>query len=65
MAFKVDIEQVASMLADEPSLGTLKNQYTVDEVWDLLEGKDDIDNEEELYNALMAVMYATRPKGVL
>lgn len=65
MAFKVDIEQVASMLADEPSLGTLKNQYTVDEVWDLLEDKDDIGNEEELYNALMAVMYATRPKGVL
>jgi hypothetical protein len=65
MAFKVDIEQVASMLADDPSLGTLKNQYTVDEVWELLEDKDDIGNEEELYNALMAVMYATRPKGVL
>jgi len=65
MAFKVDIEQVSSMLEDDPSLGTLKNQYTVDEVWELLEDKDDIGNEEELYNALMAVMYATRPKGVL
>lgn len=65
MAFKVDIEQVASMLEDDPSLGTLRNQYTVDEIWELLEEKDDIGNEEELYNALMAVMYATRPKGVL
>lgn len=65
MAFKVDIEQVSSMLEDDPSLGTLKNQYSVDEVWELLEDKDDIGNEEELYNALMAVMYATRPKGVL
>lgn len=63
--FKVDKARVTEMLEDDPSLGTLRNQYSVDEIWELLEDKETIGNEEELYNALMAVMYATRPKGVL
>ena len=63
--FKVTRESVEEMLNEDHSLGTLKNQYTTDEVWELLEGKDEIGSEEALFNALMDVMYATRPKGVL
>ena len=62
---KVTFERVSEMVDEDVSLGTLKNQYTVEEIWDLLEGKDTLKNEEALYNALMDVMYATRPKGVL
>jgi hypothetical protein len=52
------------MLDDDPSLGTLKNQFTLQEIWDLIEEKESIADDEELYNALIDVMYATRPKGV-
>ena len=62
---KVTFERVAEMVDDDVSLGTLKNQYTPEEIWELLEGKDTIKSEEALFNALMDVMYATRPKGVL
>jgi hypothetical protein len=37
---------------------------STDEIWEALDNKDDIGSEEDLYNALMAVMYDTRPKGV-
>ncbi len=63
--FKVDKATVAEMLDDDPSLGTLKNQYTVDEIFEMIEDKDDIDGEDALYRALMDVMYATRPVGHL
>lgn len=63
--FKVDKKAVQEMLDDDPSLGTLKNQFTLEEIWENLENIEDIKGEEDLYNALMAVMYATRPKGVL
>lgn len=57
-------EMVQEMLDDDPSLGTLKNQFTLQEIWDLIEEKESIADDEELYNALIDVMYATRPKGV-
>ena len=63
--FKVTRETVAEMLDDNPALGTLKNQFSLDEIWENLEDKDQISDDEGLFNALMAVMYATRPKGVL
>jgi hypothetical protein len=53
------------MLDDDPSLQTIANQMSLDEIWDLLEGKDQINSENELFEGLMDVMYATRPKGVL
>ena len=56
-------ELVAELLAEEPSLNTLSNQFTLDEIWEMLEDKDEIANEEELYNALLDVMYKTRPTG--
>lgn len=62
---KVTFERVAEMVDDDVSLGTLKNQYTPEEIWDLLEKKDQDLSDEDLFNALMDVMYATRPKGVL
>ncbi|MDP6932513.1 MAG: hypothetical protein QGG40_06325 [Myxococcota bacterium] len=61
--FEVTKEAIQEMIADEPSLATLR-QYSLDQVWDLVEDRDEIDGEEPLYNALMNVMYATRPKGV-
>lgn len=57
-------EMVQEMLDDDPSLATLKNQFTLDEIWEKIEDKEEITDDEELYNALIDVMYATRPKGV-
>ncbi len=65
MAFKLTRETMMELVEDSPALNTLKNQYEPDEIWELLEDKDQITDDEELFNALMAVMYATRPKGVL
>ncbi|MCB9781246.1 MAG: hypothetical protein H6742_21950 [Alphaproteobacteria bacterium] len=60
----VTVDTVREMLEDDPSLGTLKNQFTAQEVFDMLEDREDIDTEDALYEALMDVMYATRPQGV-
>jgi len=57
-------EMVQEMLDDDPSLNTLKNQFSLDEIWEKIEDKAEITDDEELYNALIDVMYATRPKGV-
>jgi len=65
MSFHVTKEAVLEMLDDDPSLQTLTNQMSLDEIWGLLEGKEKISSENELFEALMDVMYATRPKGVL
>jgi hypothetical protein len=63
--FKVDRAMVAAMLEDDPALGTLRNQYSVDEIWALLENPESLKSDEDLFNALMDVTYATRPKGFL
>ena len=65
MSQKVTKERVREMLEDDPSLGTLRNQFTLEEIWDLLEDRDKDLSDEALYNALMDVMYATRPQGAL
>ena len=64
MAFQVTLEAVQEWLDDDMSLQTLKNQFTTQQVFDLIENKDSITSDEELFEALMDVMYATRPKGV-
>ena len=65
MSFKVTIAAVQEWLDDDTSLQTLKNQYTTVEIFDLIENKDSIPNDDALYEALIDVMYATRPQGVL
>ena len=65
MPFEVTREAIQAWLDDDMSLQTLKNQYTVEEIYNLLEKKDEITTDDELYEALLDVMYATRPKGVL
>ena len=65
MSFKVTNEAIQEWLDDDMSLQTLKNQYSVQEIYDLLEKKEEISTDDELYEALLDVMYATRPKGVL
>jgi hypothetical protein len=65
MSFHVTKEAVQEMLDDDASLQTLTNQMSLDKIWGLLEGKEKINSENELFEALMDVMYATRPKGVL
>ncbi len=65
MPFSLSKDTMMELIEDSPALNTLKNQYTPDEIWEYLEDKDAITDDEELFNALMAVMYATRPKGVL
>jgi hypothetical protein len=65
MSFTVTNEAIQEWLDDDMSLQTLKNQYSVQEIYDLLEKKEEITTDDELYEALLDVMYATRPKGVL
>lgn len=64
MAFQVTLEAVQEWLDDDMSLQTLKNQFTTQQVFDMLENKDQIKNDDQLFEALMDVMYATRPQGV-
>jgi hypothetical protein len=64
MAFQVTLEAVQEWLDDDMSLQTLKNQFTTQQVFDMLEDKDKITNDDQLFEALMDVMYATRPQGV-
>jgi hypothetical protein len=65
MSFKVTKELVQEMLDEDTSLQTLSNQFTLDEIWNMIEDKDQISNDDKLFEALMDVMYATRPKGTL
>lgn len=63
--YTVTLEAIKEWLDDDLSLQTLKNQYTLQQIYELIEGKDEIEDEDELYSALLDVMYATRPQGVL
>jgi hypothetical protein len=65
MSFKVTKELVQEMLDEDTSLQTLSNQFTLDEIWNMIEEKDQISNDDKLFEALMDVMYATRPQGTL
>jgi hypothetical protein len=65
MSLKITKELVKEMLDEDTSLQTIANQYTLDEIWDLIEDKDNIRTEDQLFEALMDVMYATRPKGII
>ena len=64
MSFTVTLDAVQEWLDDDMSLQTLKNQYTTKEVYEMIENKESIKSDEALFEALMDVMYATRPKGV-
>ena len=65
MPFELTLAAIQEWLDDDLSLQTLKNQYTVQELYDLIENKEEIQNDDQLYEALLDVMYATRPKGSL
>jgi len=64
MKFEVTLAAIQEWLDDDLSLQTLKNQYTLQEIYDLLENKEEIETDDQLFEALLDVMYATRPKGV-
>ena len=63
--YTVTLEAIKEWLDDDLSLQTLKNQYTLQQIYELIENKEEITDEDELYSALLDVMYATRPQGVL
>lgn len=65
MDFKVTLDAIIEWLDDDMSLQTLKNQFTPQEIFDLIENKEAITTDDELYTALLDVMYSTRPKGHL
>ncbi len=65
MSFEVTKALVKEMLDEDTSLQTIANQFSLDEIWDMLEDKDQIANDDQLFEALMDVMYATRPQGTL
>ena len=58
----ITVALVQEFIDDDPSLWTLK-QFSYEKVYELIENRDKIETEDELYEALMAVMYATRPEG--
>jgi flagellar biosynthesis regulator FlbT len=63
MSFTLTVESVREMLDDDTTLQTLKNQYTAAEVFEMLKDVAEITSEDALFEALMDVMYATRPEG--
>ncbi|MEL6349688.1 MAG: hypothetical protein AAFV53_41675 [Myxococcota bacterium] len=63
--FTVTLEAIKEWLDDDLSLQTLKNQFTLQEIYEKLDSPEEIMDEDELYAALLDVMYATRPQGVL
>ena len=65
MSFTVTKEVVQEMLDEDTSLQTISNQFTLDEIFNMIEDKEQITNDDQLFEALMDVMYATRPKGTL
>ena len=65
MSFEVNHAAIQEWLDDDMSLQTLKNQFSIQEIYDLLEKKEEIKTDDDLYEALLDVMYSTRPKGVL
>ena len=65
MSFTVTKEVVQEMLDEDTSLQTISNQFTLDEIFDMIEDKEQIKNDDQLFEALMDVMYATRPQGTL
>ena len=65
MSFTVTKEVVQEMLDEDTSLQTIANQFTLDEIFNMIEDKEQISNDDQLFEALMDVMYATRPQGTL
>ena len=65
MSFAVTKEIVQEMLDEDTGLQTLSNQFTLDEIFTMIEDKEQITNDDQLFEALMDVMYATRPQGTL
>ena len=64
MSFTVTLEAIQEMLDDEMSLQTLSNQFSTQEIFDMVQNKEAIANDDGLFNALMDAMYASRPQGV-
>ena len=55
MSFSVTLEAIQEWLDDDMSLQTLKNQYTVQEIYDLIEDKESITTDDELYEAFLNI----------
>ena len=65
MSFQVSTSAIQEWLDDDLSLQTLGNQYSTEELLELLPDKDKIQTDDELYTALLDLMYKTRPGGDL
>ncbi len=63
--FEVTAEAIKDWLDDELSLQTLGNQYSVEELFEMLPDKASITSDDALYTALLDLMYKTRPGGQL
>lgn len=62
--FKLTATSAAAIIEEETALATLR-QYDIAEVLAKVENIDDIETEEEAFNALMEAMYQLRPQGYL
>ncbi|MEE2750369.1 MAG: hypothetical protein VX519_02995 [Myxococcota bacterium] len=63
--FEVTADAIKDWLDDELSLQTLGNQYSVEELLEMLPDKASITSDDALYTALLDLMYKTRPGGEL
>ncbi len=64
MSYAVTLEAIQQMLDEEMSLQTLSNQFSTQEIFDMVQNKEAIQDEDALFKALMDAMYASRPQGV-
>lgn len=62
--YTFNADTAGTMIADESALATLRD-YPIETVMAAIGELDEISDEEDAFNALMAAMYALRPVGFL
>lgn len=60
--FKLDASTAAAIIAREDALHTL-GDHPIADVLACIENIDDVEDEQEAFNALMGAMFELRPKG--
>ncbi len=60
--YKLDAATATAIIAEEDALATLRN-HSIESILASVEDIDEVEDEEDAFNALMTAMYALRPQG--
>ena len=60
--YRFDAATATTIIAEEDALATLRN-HSIESILAAIEDIDQVEDEEDAFNALMAAMYALRPQG--